>query len=1132
MYLNKLSRIADYNQQIKKTNQLPIIKKAPAIKKDLHHSNSYITPVPNENNFKNYSKNTRIISHGSYGINIHTKLYRINDYLSMTNMTNKDINPLKTINSFPRTKSVSDNIGLKMKDEITQFKADTGKTYTCFYQMKKNDFSSQNSTKISNNIVNINLRNTNNNLVRSESLGIMDAKIDNVNIDNSNNNEYVIKKINNYNLKLLKNSRYFSHTKYINGPKNKNKENQRQKNKSCSTKNISIENTRSTSAARRTINDIRVEQLLSKHKIILESDIKTNFDNNEPKTAEIGVETNLDNTLQNNALFYDFIPVILQHMKQKQTLDEINKENEWIYNRINTIYENNVSRKEKFTTLRVKNGEFLFENPIIKYLFLEKTLYNLKHTVKFIDIKNKEQLDKKVLNILGEEYKNLKEKKFKFDINDFITYGYEFDPKLLVKIQPSIPKLDVQKFFNEIKSKFDKSVHKNTSTKSSVFTNRGGFFTTNKSDYKIIDKTFKSKEENTKKDKSKISSEGFLSRILRQQALKNKIRKFEGLKLREKEKNQEIDSNRGQNISNLILKETEKKNKKISVKKNNDNKVNNSNDNMNSIELPSKIDNEKYNSKNLETEKVINIIPHHLFHNDKLRQTQPHVRNSVFSTLKKQLMERNKEKRKITKREINKEKDKDKDKDKDKEKEIKEKEKNKTIQMERTIHRISKITPVIHKSTPKEITRNKIVKPLVKKFTIKRYKKKQKTIEPKKSEENLNALPSPPPSDFDLIRTSVQLTTIDQGKDNKKEQKREIKNLEEYEQYKKEMIEKNNLEKESKDMLIKEISKEEKKISIRNPARINEMHYSLRYRNLDTPIYDEARRFEKIKREDLLNLGEDNLITQLKRMKKVEENRDEEEEEEDDDYDAYSDSVNSRDYEDLDDLDLSEELENKGEVMKKKWMENSPKFKNRILDLSTRRRHAISAANYELFSDLTKSEKISKLSDKVKLLYDKLKQKRKAKKKKRKNNRYFNFEGIDIRNIEEIEKKKKIHLHRLKEDIKYKINEGKYHLIEMENFRHFENAMNRFRLKDSLDHKKVKLYINLVEKYLHFYKVELDNKEREKNDEDRINRFLRNLNHEVYEKIPSLKRIQGRFCHSVDYFQELQKLSELHGFLM
>jgi len=1122
MYLNKLSGIVDYNQQIKKINQLPIIKKLPTIRKELHYSNSYITPVPNENNYKNYSKNSRIISHGTYGINIHTKLYRINDYL---NMTNKEINPFKTINSFPRTKSVNDNIGIKMKDEFTQFKADTGKTYTCFYPLKKTDISSHNSTKISNNIVNINLRNNNNNIARSESVGIMDAKTDNINNENSHN-EYVIKKLNNYNLNLLKNSRYFSNTKYINGPKNKNKENQRQKNKSCSTKNISIENTRSTSAVRRTINDIRVEQLLSKHKIFVENDTKINFDNNAPKTAEIGVETNMDNIQQNNALFYDFIPVILQHMKQKQALEEINKENDWIYNRINKIYENNITRKEKYSTLKVKNGEFLFENPIIKYLFLEKTLYNLKHTVKFIDIKNQEQLDKKVLNILGEEYKNLKEKKFKYDINDFITHGYEFDPKLLVKLQQSsIHKLDVQKFLNEIKSKFDKSVHKNTSTKSSVFTNRGGFFTTNKSDYKVIDnfdKTIKSKEEKSKKDKSKSSSEGFLSRILRQQGFKNKIRKFEGLKFREREKNQEIDSNRAQNITNLILKESEKNNNKISDKKNNDNKVNNSNDNINSIEFPSKIDNEKYNSKNLETEKIINVIPHHLFHNDKLRQTQPQIRNSVFSTLKKQLIERNKDKRKITKREINK--------DKDKEKENKEK--IKTIQINRNIHESPKVTPVIHKSTPKENTRNKIVRPFVKKFTIKRFKKKKKTIVPKKSEENLEAMPSPPPSDFDLIRTSVQLTTIDQAKNGKKEVKRQIKNIEEYEQYKKEMIEKNNLEKESKDMLIKEISKEEKKFSIRNPSRINEMHYSLRYKNLDTPIYDEARRFEKIKREDLLSLGEDNLITQLKRMKKVEENKEEEEEEEDDDYDAYSDSVNSSDYENLDDLDISQELENKGEVMKKKWMENSPKFKNRIIDISTRRRHAISASNYELFGELTKSEKISKLSNKVKSLYDKLRQKRKAKKKNRKKNRYFNFLGVDFRNIEEIEKKKKVHLHRLKEDIKYKINEGKYHLIEMENFKHFENAMNRFRLKDSLDPKKVKLYINLVEKYLHFYKVQLDNKERDKINEDRINRFLRNLNHEVYETLPSLKQIQGRYCHSVDYFQELQKLSELHGFLM
>ena len=78
----------------------------------------------------------------------------------------------------------------------------------------------------------------------------------------------------------------------------------------------------------------------------------------------------------------------------------------------------------------------------------------------------------------------------------------------------------------------------------------------------------------------------------------------------------------------------------------------------------------------------------------------------------------------------------------------------------------------------------------------------------------------------------------------------------------------------------------------------------------------------------------------------------------------------------------------------------------------------------------------------------------------------------------------------------------------------------------------MRLYINLVKKYLHFYKAELDKKEKEKNDEDRINRFLRILNHEIYEKIPEEKQILGRHCRSVDYYQELLKLSELHGFLM
>ena len=148
------------------------------------------------------------------------------------------------------------------------------------------------------------------------------------------------------------------------------------------------------------------------------------------------------------------------------------------------------------------------------------------------------------------------------------------------------------------------------------------------------------------------------------------------------------------------------------------------------------------------------------------------------------------------------------------------------------------------------------------------------------------------------------------------------------------------------------------------------MNFSPIYQRMNTFNFDYEKKFEKIKRDDKIKFGDDNLLTELKnRKKEMEEKESEEEEEEDDD---YSDSVTSSDYEGLEMLDVSKELENKGDIMKKRWMENSPKFKNRILDFSNRRRHAISVANYEIFDDLAKNERITKLSDKIKFMYDKL----------------------------------------------------------------------------------------------------------------------------------------------------------------
>ena len=195
MNLNKISQFPE-NLKQKTSNNLPFIKKVPTVRKLLHYSNSYLTPFPSENQYKNYPKNTRIISYGSYGINIHTKLYRINDYLSRTN---KEINPFRTTFNFMNRRNLNENMEIKRKDSFDKFKADTGLTYTGFYKNKKSGESIINSARVTNNVLNLSLPKKNNNknkLIKSESVGALDEKVDNINIDN-NNNEYVIKKLNN-----------------------------------------------------------------------------------------------------------------------------------------------------------------------------------------------------------------------------------------------------------------------------------------------------------------------------------------------------------------------------------------------------------------------------------------------------------------------------------------------------------------------------------------------------------------------------------------------------------------------------------------------------------------------------------------------------------------------------------------------------------------------------------------------------------------------------------------------------------------------------------------------------------------------------------------------------------------------
>ena len=155
------------------------------------------------------------------------------------------------------------------------------------------------------------------------------------------------------------------------------------------------------------------------------------------------------------------------------------------------------SLEDKFEEMRLKNDEMTKQIEDLTIKCNDFNIYDLFKDAKVeggnIDLSKVlvMNLEQKVFKVIGDEYQKMKEKKFSYDIHDFITYGYEFDPKLLIKLKQDDHKFELKKFLNDQKMTMNKSIQKNSSTKLSVISNRGGLYTMNKSDFKNIDKTLK-----------------------------------------------------------------------------------------------------------------------------------------------------------------------------------------------------------------------------------------------------------------------------------------------------------------------------------------------------------------------------------------------------------------------------------------------------------------------------------------------------------------------------------------------------------------------------------------------------------------------------------------------------------------
>ena len=867
---------------------------------------------------------------------------------------------------------------------------------------------------------------------------------------NNYNSNTINKKFGNLTLnQKLKNSKFFYKTKYINGIKNKNIK--KKKGISLSTYNIFLEPSQDEFIYN-TINDIIIKQL--------ENDSKINESN---KKKEI-ISNNNDYKIE-KAKYFDLLPIILNHIKQKRTMDDVYRE----YNK----YLSNISENTSNNNIINKNNKI--KHPIIKYLFLQNILNNLKHLVKFINIQSKEEIEQNVIKVIGEEYSKLEDNNSKiYNKKDFLSYGYEYNPNIIndnyknfIDKGLQTSKVSYKKSIFFINEKKLEENNYNTNNNNEVISPTRKFFLKNNiSERRRIDFDKLKLEQNKKKNVEEEELKNNINNILSNYPLKiekdNKKQNGEYIKNNDFFKNKDL-----QNVINTQKKSSnkkkEKENKKLFkpkfikiklnklkinevIKQNNNNKLLDSTDKMNN--MPPSL--ERYNQKN---------------------EQQEEISRKQSASIKKGHKD-NKDKK-------------------------------------------IKITHTTFKND----------------FLIEKTNKERHSCECKKdSNENKKSIHKDSSREEDK-NNNQPLLTKDNDENNKKNSKFTKK-------YKKALKEKKKLEKLQKKMLenqeiaLREIEKHEKKKK-KKISVFNELMYNNQRKSIITLFNEKTiKQTEEKNNEEEENYS--SLSSSLSNFKKLKEIEKEEKSNE-------NENNNENDNDEKEDVEGSilssisqitnelEEFNELKEIMKPKTKKEA--FDEERRKITYRRRGGIFIPSPEIFKDAIKSKELSDLNEKIKKLYDNIyREKKREEYKRKKKKRYiYNFRGIDLSNIEEVEKRKRVHLARIKEDIKYKINKGKIHYHEFENYMVFERAMNNINLnKLRLDKKRIGDYVHSLEKYFQLFYYELLANERKKKEEERINRFLYELHEEVGVIIPYVKFQKGKRCRSTDYNKEIN-LSEINS---
>ena len=910
------------------------------------------------------------------------------------------------------------------------------------------------------------------------------------------------KNITNLTLKKLKNSKFFYKTKYVNGLKNKNL--RIIKSHSLSTYNISFNPEEKNDALYKTINAIIRSKLLNKMKIT-ESE-----ESNANKLKQIKKISNQDD-IENieRAQYFDLLPIILNHIKKKRIMDDIYGE----YN----LYLSNISK----TTLNSnspnkKNNLEINKFPKIKYLFLENIISNLKHIVKFVNIKNNEELEQNVINIIRDQYNKIKQENKEIEnLQDFLTYGYEYVPRR--ELYTKLPFLE-EKGFQTSKLFYDKN-----SNKHSIFfvneqkeENQNSLRDNNNSNEKIysmknvyLNYGFTSKKRNFEKMEfksrnSKNELKEDLASILSSYSVNNEIKKIEKKDIKDllqneqlkkldifknKEKEKEKEKEKGKKFKPKFIKiKLKGLNKNEGIEENNSNKISDKINETSSfegketikeiIESYKETSNEKIlENKNLEQNKEqkeenINDINNNINDINTLpEEKKENINSNIIIPDNKEISKENNNSNSDIKQhesQIINEPDKN-----IKEDDSKKEEKNKDNKID------------INKEEEKKQKQETIKKDISKKKgkTLTTAKKRKEKIKKEVEIKDIN-------DDDDLSQESSKNT-----RKNKKGYLKKRKTNNFLQSIENTLIALNQIQEHSK--------KNAKKNAKKHQSVYFELMYNHRHPDQKTnPEYD----------EDSHQTGSNN-------QEKNGQTREDMNSLENKDLEGKEITVSS--------LSVSSESELKEEfkVLKKTILSKTKKqaFDEEKRKNIYRRRDALINPSIEVFKEAVKSQKMADLNNKMKKIYEDIHKEKKREEYKSKKRKFyiFSFAGVDPTNFEEIEKRKFVNLNRLKEDIKFKISEGKYHAIELDNFQNFSKAIMAINLaKYRNNPKKLIEYMHSLEKYFQLFYNELINREKQNNDEKRINKFLYNLKQEVGETIPFVTNYKGKFCRSIDLNKE------------